>query len=139
MYTMWYYDSKNKIVLYHNLRNVDKNTTWDRQLLKKKSKTWHSRNMTINIFRYILFIISIFYVFFIQNQRNSFFFFASNDNGWINEASIKSVVRSSEKSSSTYTLTAILCFTHILKGNDYITFSTINQKTTFLNIYVRLK
>ena len=30
--------------------------------------------MTINIFRYILFIISIFYVFFIQNQRNSFLF-----------------------------------------------------------------
>lgn len=38
-----------------------------------------------------------------------------------------------------YTLTAILCVTHILKGNDYIIFSTINQKTTFLNKYVRLK
>lgn len=41
--------------------------------------------------------------------------------------------------SSTNTLTAILCFIHILKRNDDITFSTINQKIKILNKYARLK
>lgn len=86
MYMMWYYESKNKIVLYHNLRNVDKNTTWDRsmwQLLKKKVwrdivEIWQ----LINIFKYILFITSIFNVFFYPKSKESillsfflFFFF----------------------------------------------------------------